>query len=428
MRLLCIAATHKTAAVDLRERLTFDQAGRDKALAELAGRWPDAEAVILSTCNRSDVYVARPAHGRPREQELRDWLAEFHGLNEDDLAGAVVTLADDEAARHLFTVAAGLDSMVPGEAQIVGQIKEAYAAAGEAGTAGAVLNTLFQSALRSAKQVRSQTAIGEGKVSVASVAVDCVLGHVESLAGKTVLNVGAGKMNELMLRRLAELSPAGILIANRSPARAAALAKTCDGQAVPFADIAARLAEADIVVTSTAAHSPILTRSDVAPAMAGRADRPLLIVDIAVPRDVAADVGELPGVTLRNIDDLNTIVRRTMDLRCEQRDAAERLIAEHVDELTGRLDVRHVVPVIKSLYRRMEQVAAEELAAAGRKLATHADAEEDLRIIRRTTHRIIRRMLHPAARNLRRRAGSDQAKHLADVLRELFELDEDQSD
>jgi len=425
MRLLCIAATYKTAAVDLRERLTFDRAGRGRALADLARRWPETECVILSTCNRSEVYVARPAHGHPREQELRDWLAEFHGLDEDDLGEAVVTLADDEAARHLLAVAAGLDSMVPGEAQIIRQIKDCYAAAGEAGTAGAVLNVLFQSALRSAKEVRSQTAIGAGKVSVASVAVDCVLGHVESLAGKVVLNVGASKMNELMLRRLAELGPARILVANRSPDRAAALAAACNGQVVPFADIAAHLAEADIVVTSTASESPILTADGVAPVVAGRGDRPLLIVDIAVPRDVAADVGELPGVTLRNIDDLNAVVRETMDLRREQRDAAERLIDRHVEELVDRLDVRHVVPAIKSLYRRMERVAAEELAEAGRKLASHSDADEDLRILRRATRRLIRRMLHPATRALRRRAGSDQAADLAAALRELFALDDD---
>jgi len=424
MRLLCIGLSHKTADVALRERLAFDQAAVQRALPGLAERWKEAEFAILSTCNRTEVYVARPAGGPPNAQELTAWLGEFHHLSPAVFEQAIYALGDAAAVRHLFATASGLDSLVLGEAQIAGQVKDAYAAARQLGTAGPILNDLFQTALHAAKRVRTETDIAVGHVSVASAAVDCMTASIGSPAGKCVLNVGAGKMNDLMLRRLAQLGVGSILVANRSPERAAALARQCGGQAVEFDRLAEHLAAADAVLTSTASRTPIFTREMVAGAMAARNGRPLLFVDIAVPRDVDPAVGELDGVSLYNIDDLDRIVAGSFSDRHRNRVAAEAIVAHHVARLLREMKIRDVAPTIDSLLRRLTDIADEELAAAVNKLSGHEDAEQDVEILRRALHRTIRRILHPVARNLRRTAGSDTSGADAAALRKLFGLDE----
>jgi len=429
MRILCVGMNHKTADVALREKLSFDAGQVRHALGELGDKWAEAEFVVVSTCNRTELYMARPVHGHPREEELREWLAAFHALKLDDIAPALYTLADTEAIRHLFTVAAGLDSLVPGEGQIVAQLKDAYAAGVEARAARTVMNDLFQMALHVAKHIRTETGIGAGKVSVASAAIEFVCQIFESLRGKCVLNVGAGKMNQLMLKQLSELGAGRIVVVNRSPDKAEALARACGGQARPLAELGDSLAQADIVLTSTGSESPIITRKMVQAAQDRRRWRPLLIVDIAVPRDVQADVGELENVFLYNIDDLERIVRSTIQMRHGQRDAAAKIVDRHVEEHSGSFNVRNVAPTIDALYRTMERIAAEELAAARSKLTTHQDADADAEILQRALHRTIRRILHPCAQNLRRSAGSDSAKAYVSSIRHLFDLDkEDQAD
>ena len=427
MQIVCIGMNHKTAGVELREKLSFDPGQMRRALGELARRWAEAEFLLFSTCNRTELYAAGvdPAGELgPRTEELSGFLGHFHGLDASDYAGSLYTLADADAAEHLFAVAGGLDSLVPGEAQIVAQIKDAYAAAVEAGTAGAVLNELVQTALHVAKHVRSETGIGQGKVSVASVAVECVSQVFEPLDDKCVLNVGAGKMNELMLKRLAELRARRIVVANRSPEKAEQLARACGGEVADFAAIGEQVAAADVIVTSTGSGRPIITAGMVAAAQDRRNWRPLLIVDIAVPRDVEPEAGGLDNVFLYNIDDLDRIVRASISLRQAQREKAEGIVARHVGEAMEAVSVRDVAPTIEALYRRMSEIAGEELQAARNKLSTHDDAEADAEIIRRALHRTIRRILHPAASNLRRAAASDAevAKHIA-ALRKLFELD-----
>ena len=425
MRILCVGINHKTAAVGLREKLAFDTETARRAMATLAEQWDHAEFVILSTCNRTELYTARPVHGHPRDHELRDWLARFGGVAVEDLAESLYTLSDAEAVGHLFTVAAGLDSLVPGEDQIVTQIKDAYAAAAEIDAVGAVLNEIVQTALHVAKHVRTETGLAAGKVSVASVAVEFV-GHVfETLRDKRVLTVGAGKMNVLMLRHLAELGAGDILVSNRSFDRAERLAAQCGGRPVPFEDLGKHLAASDVVLTGTASEHAIIGREMVTRAQEARNWRPLLIVDIAVPRDVAPECGEIENVFLYNIDDLEGIVRGTIEMRHAERDAAETIIAEHVTEVTARLSVRDVAPTIDALYRAMEAVAAEELKAAQNKLSGHADADADTEILRRALHRTIRRILHPCATQLRESAGTDAARAHIAALRELFRLDED---
>jgi len=422
MRILCVGANHKSAEVAVREKLAFDPGQRDRALRELSARWPESEFTILSTCNRTEVYAVRPVHGHPRIEELRNWIGEFHSVPHEECQGALYGLADGEAIGHLFAVAAGLDSLVPGEDQIVSQVKSAYTEAIESGSARAVINDLFQAAFHVAKHVRTETDVTAGKVSVASVAIEFVRQLFETLSGKCVLNVGAGKMNELMLQQLQELGTGQIVVVNRSTERAEELAGACGGRAGQFSRLRDHLAEVDIVLTSTGAAEPIISAEMVRSAQQRRSYRPLLIVDIAVPRDVAPQAGDVENVFLYNIDDLEKIVQTNLALRKSQRAPADDIIAEHVGELLSSLNVRDVKPTIEAMYRRMETIAEEELADAHNKLTAHADAAQDMEILRRTVRRVIRRMLHPCAQRLRDAAGTDAARAHAAALQELFDL------
>ncbi len=423
MRILCVGLNHKTAPVALRERLAFDPAQARLALERLRDRHAQAEFAILSTCNRCELYLARALHAHPREEQVRAFFGEFHHLPRHEYDPRLYVHADDQAVRHLFTVAAGLDSLVPGEDQILGQVKEAHRLAASAGSAGAVLGELFQQAFAAAKEVRSRTRIGAGKVSVASVAVDFAREALGDLGGVCVLSVGAGKMNAVMLRSLRELGAGAILVANRSPDRAAELARTCAGQAVPFEDLPAALARADMVVCSTAASDPIITAGQIDRALARRRPRRMLIIDIAVPRDVDARAGDIEGVALYNIDDLRGVVERNLRLRSAEIDRGQEIVEARVSEYFHRRHVREVAPAIESLYQHMRRVADEELAAVRNKLT--GDAEADQRLLRAAFHRALRRILHQPVTRLRAAAGTQAARQHAAVLRSLFGLDDE---
>ena len=424
MRILCLGISHKSASVDLREKLAMDAAAAREALCSLRQRWPQAQWVLLSTCNRTELYCARPVHGHPREEELRQFFAARATEHVDELDdSALYSLTDAAAVRHLLAVSAGLESMVLGEPQITSQVKIAYALAAESQTAGPVMAQLFQTALHVAKHVRSETPIAQGKVSVASAAVDFLSREFNTLDGKCVLSIGAGKMNRLMLQRIAQLGASRVLVANRSPQKAAELADACGGSVANFESLGEHLALADVVLTSTGARLPIITRPMVEQACRGRLGRQLLILDIAMPRDVAPQAGDIPGVRLFNIDDLQRVVDGNLRSRHAHLVPAEHIVAQHVAQVLDTLNIRQVAPTIHALYRRMNELAEAELAEAINKLATHADIEEDKAILQRALHRTIRRILDPAARNLRRSAGSDAARSEIAALRRLFELD-----
>jgi len=426
MRLLCVGLNHKTAPVALRERLAFDAGAARGALEMLRDRYRQAAFVILSTCNRCELYVVRPLHERPREEDIRAFFGAARGVDRADYDGALYVHADTEAVRHLFTVAAGLDSLVPGEDQILAQVKGAYAAAQSARTTGAEINEWFQRAFHVAKEVRTTTAVAAGKVSAASVAADLAGAHLSDAGGKTLLSLGAGKMNALMLRDLRARRVGRILVANRTPARAAEVARDCGGQAVAFDQLVGALADADVVVCSTGAPEPVITACTLAGAMAHRPDRPMLIIDIAVPRDVDPDAGELPGVTLMNIDDLQAVVEKNLSRRRRELDAGRAIIDRRTDEYFRRLHVREVAPTIEALYRRMRTIADEELAAARHKLT--GDRQADERVFRRAFHRALQRMLHKPVTALRAAAGAEAAREHAAILRKLFDLAPDRRD
>ncbi|MFP4353482.1 MAG: glutamyl-tRNA reductase [Phycisphaerae bacterium] len=424
MRILCTGLNHKTAELSLRERLAFDDHAATRALVELVETWPEAQFLLLSTCNRVEIYVIREVHGHPREQQLHLWLARNRGLGLESFSSSLYTLVDADAMEHLFAVAAGLDSLVPGEHQIVGQLKSAARRSIEANASGGLLGDLVDTALRAAKQVRNNTPIGHGRVSAASVGLDALAGRFRQLAGKCVLSIGAGKMNRILLQGLAERQAGPIYVANRSADKARQLAAACGGQVRSFGQIPAALAEADVVVCSTASETPILSARAIRRAMESRPDRPLVILDLAVPRDVEPAAGEIRSVELVNIDDLQQVVRANLKIRDAGRDEAYHLLRGHVLQLRERFQVRSVAPTIKALYQKMRQITDQELAEAANKLADHDDIEQDLDILRRTLHRTIRRMLHPAAVQLRSEAGSDIARVHAAALERLFQLNQ----
>ncbi len=421
MRILRVAATHQTADVALRERLAIGRERMPTALADLSDRWPDAEILVLSTCNRTEVYTARPVHGHPRDEELRRWLRDFCGVEAAACEHALRTDADADAVRHLFAVACGLESMVLGEAEIVSQLKDAYSAAREAGTTGAVINSLVQAALAAGKDVRRRTGIGQGKVSVASVAVDFIASAAGDLAGKCVLNIGAGKTNELMLRRLLELGAGKVLVTNRSAEKARELADRCGGEPAAWERLGEHLAIADVVVTSTGSPNALITRDMLAESL--HPGRAVLLVDLAVPRDVEPAAAEIGGVTLYNIDDLSSAAEAAMRSRQDSREAAEAILEEHVAAFLEDLNIRQVAPAIRALYRRAQEIAADEIHSAHNKLAEHDDAEADAVIVRRAVHRTLRRMLHPAVEALRNAAGTDAARADVAAISKLFDLD-----
>jgi glutamyl-tRNA reductase len=423
VRVLCVGTSHRTAPLAVRERLAIPAGAVPDALGDLQRRWPEAELLLLNTCNRSELYTARALHAHPREEELAGWLCERAGVRQADCQAALYTHADARAVQHLFEVAAGLDSLVPGEDQIVAQVKDALDSARQAGSAGARLAELVSTALHVAKHVRTETALGEGKVSIASVAVDRLAEHLGGLAGKRVLCIGAGKVGRLLLRQLCGRNSGEVLVTNRSPEPSAELARVLPVRAEPFDRLADLLVEADAVVTSTGSADPILTAATLRDALVARDGRPLPAIDLAVPRDVDPAAGALAGLTLVNLDDLEATVSRTLRERGEHFHAARAIAAEHVAEFLEAAHIRSVAPTVEALYQRVEQIILDELAEAENKLSTHDDAAEDLTILRRTLRRALRRFCHPATEQLRHEAAAGHGQAHAETLRKLFDLD-----
>jgi glutamyl-tRNA reductase len=325
MNIFCVGISHHTAGVDVRERYVRNP-DVERALRDTAGC---AEALVLSTCNRVEVYGV--AEKRIESEAVARCLTAGGSEKVDD-AAAFYRFDDDGCAHHLFRVASGLDSMVVGETEVLGQAKQAYEKARSSGGAGAYLHRLFQRAFRVAKHVRSQTEITRGPVSVGSVAVELAVKIFGQLSTRKVLILGAGETSERTARALASRGVRDLRVTNRSGDRAEALAAAVGGRAVPFGGWESQCREVDILISSTSAEEPLLTREKLAPILHVRWDRPLFIIDIAVPRDVAPEVNEMQGVFLYDIDSLQSIADQSLELRKQQVAAAEEIIAEHVGE------------------------------------------------------------------------------------------------
>ncbi|HTL28034.1 MAG TPA: glutamyl-tRNA reductase, partial [Tepidisphaeraceae bacterium] len=303
-RLLLLGLNHTTAPLDVREKLAFNAQQSRDAIAAFRQQFTESEAVLLSTCNRVELYIARALHGHPRADEMIAFLAAFHDLAPERFRPHLYEKRERDVIAHLFAVVSSLDSMVLGETQILGQVRSAYDLSRECEAAGGLLNPLFQRALAVGKEVMTETSLNEGRVSVASVAIDYARKIFDHFNDKTVLSIGAGKIAQLVLQHFTKLAPGKLLVCNRDSNKAQNLAREFNGIAAPFDKLTEQLTAADIVITSTGSTQPIITRRDFESLLKQRRYRPIFLIDLAVPRDVEASVGDLENVYLYNIDDL----------------------------------------------------------------------------------------------------------------------------
>ncbi|HEY0024172.1 MAG TPA: glutamyl-tRNA reductase [Longimicrobium sp.] len=423
MPVAVVGASHRTAPIELRERFAFGRAELPDALLALARE--SAETVILSTCNRTEVYLAAP-EGSHAVELARDLLAARVGMTVGEAARHLYVHRDRVAVEHLFRVSSGLDSMILGEPQIQGQVKEAYAAAREvAGEDGAVvgqaLHRLFQSAFSIGGRVRGETGLGRGAASVSTAAVDLAKKIFGSLKGRGALVLGAGEMSELTLQCLRDEGVRTAIVANRTFERARELAEKCGGRAIQWDEFGAALADVDIVVCSTAAPHPVVTRERLRAALPGGARRPLCFIDIAIPRDVEPAVGDEPNVFLYNVDDLQHIVDDNLGRRRAQLPAAETIVRQGVEDFWQWYAALAVVPTIRALRDRGEEVRRAEVERAMRQLA-HLSPEDQL-AIDALTRALVNKVLHAPTVNLRHAAGNGRGTGVLDAVRYLFELD-----
>jgi glutamyl-tRNA reductase len=423
-RLLLLGLNHTTAPLDVREKLAFNTQQARDAISAFRSRFADSEAVLLSTCNRVELYVARAVHGHPRVDEMVDFLSTFHNVPADRFRPHLYEKLERDVVAHLFTVVASLDSMVLGETQILGQVRSAYDAAREASAAGGILNPLFQRALAVGKQVMTQTALNEGRVSVASVAVDYARKIFDHFNDKMVLSIGAGEIGQLVLQHFTELRPGKLFVCNRDPQKAQDLANQFSGMPAAFEQLTEHLTKADIVITSTGSPHAIITRQAFEPLLKQRRYRPIFIIDLAVPRDVEANVGDLENVYLYNIDDLQHVVSTTQSQRTDAVESARAIVTQQVEEFVAWHRTREMGPAIDRLYKRYHALAQDELARTLNKLPQISDAEKEH--LAELARRIVNKLLHDPITALR--SGGDQHTSAAaylHALEKLFALDED---
>ncbi|HRW38667.1 MAG: glutamyl-tRNA reductase [Acidimicrobiales bacterium] len=420
MSVVVIGLNHRTMPLDLFERMTVDGARLPKALHDLHARDHIGEVVVLSTCNRTEVYaIAERFHGA--YADVRNFLAELAFVAPDEFADHLYVHYDAEAIRHLFSVSAGLDSAVIGEAEILGQVRTAWERAGEEGTAGPVLNLLFRHALETGKRARTDTGIARGTASVSHAAVEMAAERLGDLAGAKVLIMGAGEMAEGMATALQGAGVADVQVANRTWRKARALADRIGGAAVRLSDLSTALTEIDLLLTSTGATVPVVEHDDFAPVMAERAGRPLLIVDIAVPRDVDPAVAQLPGVTLLNIDDLRRFAQAGVERRSHELAAVESIIDEELGRFRSAASARGAAPLVASLHRWADEVREAELHRFAGRLEGLDDRQREA--VEALAKGLVAKLLHQPTVTLKDTAGSATGERLADATRQLFDLD-----
>lgn len=417
MAFIALGINHKTASVDVRERVAFSPEQLVEALQQLCLRTPSREAAILSTCNRSELYLEQEAL---TADAVLVWLADYHQLSLDELRACAYVLEDADAVRHMMRVASGLDSMVLGEPQILGQMKSAYAVAREAGTLGPLLGRLFQATFSTAKQVRTDTAIGENPVSVAFAAVSLAKQIFSDLQRSQALLIGAGETISLVARHLHEQGIKRIVVANRTLERASSLAEQFGAHAVLLSDIPQELVNSDIVISSTASQLPILGKGAVESALKRRKHKPIFMVDIAVPRDIEAQVGELDDVYLYTVDDLHEVIAENLKSRQGAAQVAEELVAAGADYFMSRLRELAAVDVLKAYRQQAERLRDEELAKALRLLGNGGAAEE---VLAQLARGLTNKLLHAPSVQLKKLSADGRVDALG-VAQELFALDE----
>ena len=419
MKSVLVGLSHHVAPGELRERVAVAPEAAAALAERLAGSGGgQAEAVCVSTCNRMELYLATRDAAAAEEQAVAA-LAGLAGMEHEELLPRLYRLRDEAAVMHLFRVAAGLDSMVPGEGEILGQVRDAF----EAAPTGPILDHVFRQALHAGKKVRSETAIGESPASVSSAAAALAQQVFGDLEGRRVLVIGAGKAGELAARALAARGATIASIANRSPERGAAVAELVGAVAVPFDRLDAELEQADVVVAATGAPGIVLRREQVAATLRGRKGRPLFLIDIAVPRDLDPGINDLDGCYLYDIDDLEAVVAASLAGRRREASRAESIIGEEADRYREWKTALDVVPAVAALRARAEEIRLGELERAEGRLAKLDDGER--RIVEAITAQIVAKILHLPTVRMKEAAATPNGVLYADALQHLFGLDEE---
>ena len=416
MYLTVLGINHRTAPVEVRGQVAFPPEQLARALAELTALEGMHEAAILSTCNRTEIYCTRDDTS---VETIASWLCRFHRLDPGSLQPHLYNYHEAEAVRHILRVAAGLDSMILGEPQILGQMKDCYQQALQANSLDTLVNRLFQHTFSVAKQIRTDTAIGASPVSVAFAAVSLARQIFDKLEEQTALLIGAGETIELTARHLHEQGIGKIVIANRTVARAHDLAAQFNGYGIGLDEIPAHLAEADIVISSTGSPVPLITLDQVRPALKKRKHRPVFMVDIAVPQDIAADVAELDDIYLYTVDDLKQVIEENLRSREEAALQAEEIIDDQVERFMAWLRSRDAVPTVRAYREHAQLLGAKELEKATRQLANGKPAQE---VAAALTRNLVRKLTHNPSVNLRN-AAADGETGLLEAVRILFHLD-----
>ena len=421
MSVVVVGLSHRTAPLELLERMAVPEERLPKALADLMARDFVSEAIVLSTCHRVEVYaVAEQFHGAMAD--VRHFLSEISFVPPEDFSDHLYIHYDDAAAAHLFSVAAGLDSMVLGETQILGQVRDAWERARTERAAGARLSQLFRHALEVGKRARSETAIARGITSLSQAAVALAADRLGGLADRAVVVLGAGEMGAGLVAEVAEADVPGsrVTVANRSWARAEKLAERAGGRAVTLDGLPAALAGADLLLTSTGASAVVVAAGDVEQALAGRPDRPLLIVDLGMPRDVDPAVADVAGVDLLGLADVETFVDARLAERRREVVPVRAIVAEEVGRWVEAVSARHATPTVAALRERAEEVRMAELDRYRNRLADLEPREREA--VEALTRSLLAKLLHDPTVRLKDAAGSAKGDRLAGALRELFDL------
>ena len=416
MTLIAFGINHKTAPVDIREKVAFAPEKMEQALHQCVGNGTVIEAAIVSTCNRTELYTS--VNDEDDFNNLLEWFCQYHNLAVEDVKPYIYLHNNNDAVQHILRVASGLDSLVLGEPQILGQIKDAYSTANQAGTIGRQLNRLFQHTFSVAKQVRTDTAIGANPVSVAFAAVSLSKRIFADLSKHTALLIGAGETTELVAQHLANQGVNKMIVANRTVGRAQTLANQFDAEAIALSDMPERLVEADIIIASTASQLPILGKGAVERALKQRKHRPIFMVDIAVPRDIEPEVGELDDVYLYTVDDLHEVIEEGRQSREEAAVQAEEIIVNQVEHFMGWLRSLKGVDTIRAFREQAEQKRDEQLAAAQKQLAAGKDPKQVMNDLART---LTNKLIHEPSAQLNQAAHSGR-KEILDTAREIFNL------
>jgi glutamyl-tRNA reductase len=416
MNLQLIGVNHKTAPVEVRERLAISESRLPEAVRRFAEHPGIDEGMILCTCNRVEL-LAQTKNG---SADLRGFLRQYFQLEPDDLVPHLYEYREQDAIRHLFRVAASLDSMIVGEPQILGQVKEAYATARAVGAVRSELDQLLTCAFAVAKRVRTETAVGSSAVSVASVAVELAKKIFGSLSGKYVYLVGAGKMSELAARHLMAHGASAIFVTNRTYERAERLAARFEGQAIRFEELYDTCDSADIVITSTGAPHAIFRREHGELFLSRRKNRPMFFIDIAVPRDVDAGMNKLDGIFVYDIDDLQQAISSHVADRQKEAERAEAIITIEVDRFQSRLQTLDVVPTIVSLHDHLETIRQAEIDRVRGRLG-HLSPEQEM-AVETLTRGIVNKIMHTPISTLKTAARESQATTVIDLVRRLFNL------